>query len=122
MTYARPRYARTKRQQRAGDARSEDWLTERVLELATSFAWPLRFHVHDSRAQDWRSNNGLPDWLFARPGRQVWLELKGEDEQPSAEQVAWIAVLKMLPGVDAAIIWPSTLQLAADLLGPRRAA
>lgn len=119
------RYQRTPRQQRANDHRSEDWLTERVLEIAARHCWPLVFHLHDARAQDYRSTNGLPDWLFARPGnpaRAVFLELKAEDETPTAEQLAWIAVLDMIPGVDAAWLRPSQLQLAADLLGARRAA
>jgi hypothetical protein len=115
MTIGRSHGYRTPRQQRASDPSSEDWLTERVLELADQTAWPLRFHIFDARRQDYRSNPGLPDWLFARPGDACFLELKGEDEQPTGQQLSWLAALDGAR-VRAAAVRPSQLQLAADLL------
>lgn len=111
-------YVRSKRQQRAADPASEDALTKSVLELAERYGWMLRYHTHDSR----KSGEGFPDWVFVKPSRLVALELKGARTPVTPEQVRWIALLGTIPGVDAAIIRPSDLQHAADLLGPRRAA
>jgi hypothetical protein len=84
-----------------------------IRELAQRYAWPLAYHTHDSR----RSAAGFPDWIFARPGRLVALELKTERGRVRPEQAAWIGVLDSVPGCSAAIIHGlPDLQHAANLL------
>jgi hypothetical protein len=95
---------------------TESDLDRQVRELALRYGWPLAYHTFDSR----RSTAGFPDWIFARHSRLVALELKTTTGRPTLEQVQWIGVLQTIPGVDAAIIQPSGLQHAADLLAGKR--
>lgn len=44
------------------------------------------YHAHDSR----RSEAGFPDWVFVRPPRLVFAELKTERGRATPEQLGWI--------------------------------
>lgn len=96
---------------------TERELARQVVDLATRYGYRLQYHTHDSR----KSESGFPDWVFAKPGHLVALELKGDhartDAQRRLKQAQWLGVLSTVPGCSAALITGAAgLQHAADLL------
>ena len=74
----------------ATDAQSEKVFMERVRQLAVANGW-LVYHPYDSR----RSEPGYPDLTLVHPRRGVvWAELKVRGGRVTAEQDAWLSVLR----------------------------
>lgn len=93
--------------------------TKQVLEVADWHRWPLRYHVmrSDRAGITGEGCDGFPDWILARPGRVVALELKSVNGKPTPEQLAWAAAMDGAR-VDAMVAWPRDLAVIQGLLTP----
>ncbi len=80
---------------------SEKQFQAQVVALANLFGWRI-FHTFDSR----RSEPGFPDLVMARKGRIVFAELKVGKNKPTLNQLRWLAVLGLCPGVIARCWYP----------------
>jgi hypothetical protein len=91
-------------------------VTEREFSQAVSDLAKMRgflsYHTHDSR----RSAPGFPDWVFVKPPRLIFAELKTEKGKLSPAQADWIAVLGDVPGVEVYVWRPSQLDEIAEVL------
>jgi hypothetical protein len=65
----------------------EAYLEQQVLGTAREYGWRA-FHVRDSR-KVLMGDAGFPDWVFAKGGRVLFVELKTERGTQSADQKAW---------------------------------
>jgi hypothetical protein len=90
---------------------SEKEFQSAVIDLAERHGWRT-FHVYDSR----RSEAGFPDLTLVRRGVLVFIELKAERGQPSAEQKAWLADLELVAGVTVRLWRPSDWNEVVTLL------
>jgi len=72
---------------------TEAYLEQQVLGTAREHGW-LAHHIRDSR-RVLAGDPGFPDWVFARDGRIVIVELKREGEKPRPEQAHWLSQLGM---------------------------
>ena len=77
-----------RRRRRRDEAEFED----RVVELAKATGWKV-LHIHDSRAVDWRSDPGWPDWVLCRPPDLIVVELKSETGRVRKGQRQWVDAL-----------------------------
>ena len=120
--YTRPRAGAHRSQQ----PQHERHLQDRLIEAARLCGWRV-YHTFDSR----RSQPGFPDLVMVRDGELLALELKRGPAEVVAmarsdsgrEQLAWIADLREVPGVRAAVISPENEDLALGwITAPRRAA
>ena len=93
---------------RRGPSASEAEHQAAVTEALTLGGW-LWHHNADSR----RATPGLPDILAVRGGRLLAWELKTEKGRVRPEQQRWIEALAEVPGVEARIVRPDSLD---DLL------
>lgn len=90
--------------------------TRQVLEVADWHRWPLKYHIARSdRAA--ATSLGFPDWILARPGRVVALELKSRVGKPTPQQLAWVAAMDG-SRIDAMVAWPKDLEVIQGLLVP----
>lgn len=102
---------------------SEANLEQAILAAAQLYGWRCH-HVRDSR-HVLMGDVGFPDWVFARRGTVLIVELKRQDGKLSPEQRAWLDDLAW-PGeqdqwvqeslVDAYVIRPSDLDRFLELL------
>lgn len=60
-----------------------------VLQHAWGLGWRLQYHTYSSRRSSW----GWPDLVLVRDGRILFVELKTEKSQPTAEQCEWLEAL-----------------------------
>lgn len=67
---------------------SEKDFQQAVIDLGKRNAW-RHYHTYDSR----RSQPGFLDLVLVRE-RVVWMELKSEDGELTAEQLAWVDALR----------------------------
>ena len=80
---------------------TESDLSRAVLDMARLFKW-LPYHSWTSI----HSAAGFPDWVFVRPPRVLFVELKSEVGKLTPAQANWIAALRDCP-VEVAVIRPS---------------
>jgi Holliday junction resolvase len=83
-------------------AMSEAEYQAQIIALAVAQGWRV-YHTHDSR----RSHAGWPDLICVRGAVLLALEVKAEKGKATLEQEQWIAALKQVKYVDAAIVKPS---------------
>lgn len=92
------------------------WIVERALE----HGWAHQFHVRRAQVKGvWLTNTstpGVPDLWLLRPPHLVVLEVKKWGGRPSPEQLAWIAGLQQVPGVEAFVVDPTDAADVLDLL------
>lgn len=123
MTGRPPSYMRRQHQPKAAGREAlptelEKDFQARVVHLAQLKGYRLIYHTWNSE----RSAKGYPDLTLVRlarngrPARLVFLELKRAGGRATAEQLAWIAALAQVPGVDAMVAWPEDLQALEELL------
>ena len=94
---------------------TEKEFEKQVVELAKTMGW-LAYHVRDSRYSDWRSDAGMPDWVFAKAGHPViFAELKGTKGKASKAQIAWIETLHATSTL-AGVFWPEDWNALSDWL------
>jgi hypothetical protein len=86
-------------------------LTAYVRDVAKAFGW-RRYHTWLSK----HSPAGFPDEVLLRPPRLVFAELKSERGKLSAEQEAWLADLRKLPGVEVYQWRPEDMDEIAEVL------
>lgn len=93
-------------------AMSEEDFQQDVIDLAKLRKWRY-YHCRNSR----KSTAGFPDLVLvsAARGRIVYMELKTESGEPSAEQLNWIDDLKAC-GQEAYIFRPSDFPKIEELL------
>lgn len=77
-----------------------------VLLWARNREW-LRYHVHDSRQQEWDSDAGFPDLVLVRSPRILIVELKTIRGFVSTKQAVWLASLRACPGVETHVWRPT---------------
>lgn len=70
---------------------TENELKTAVVALARRCGWAV-YHV-PQRAIRNGGGRGYPDLTLCRDGEHLWLELKQEKAQPTAEQLAWAAAI-----------------------------
>lgn len=93
-----------------------------VIVKAKAAGWQLQFHVLRGQVKgQWLTNTstrGVPDLWLLRPstGQLVVLEIKAHRGRPTPEQLAWIAGLQQVPGVEAYIVRPTDARDVLDLL------
>lgn len=75
---------------------SEAHLEQQVLHLAQLYGWRAH-HVRDSR-HVLMGDVGFPDWVFARAGVVLIVELKREGGKPERAQDEWLSELGWPPG------------------------
>ncbi|HEY3867608.1 MAG TPA: VRR-NUC domain-containing protein [Actinocrinis sp.] len=99
-------------------AMSEDQLLAAVRQLAKLTGWMV-YHTHDSR----RSEPGWPDLVMLHPRRRrcLFVELKHEGKNPTAEQQTWLDALTAC-GFETGVWRPTDLddEIPAVLRGYRR--
>lgn len=84
-------------------SKSEDDFQQEIVDAAMRFGWKVH-QVYDSR----RSPEGWPDLFLARTVPEfghtevLVYECKRETENPTPDQLAWLALLRLLPGVKRA--------------------
>lgn len=83
-----------KQQARTRAGLSEAHLEQQLLHLARLRGWRCH-HVRDSR-HVLMGDVGFPDWVLARRGRVLFVELKREDGKLSPDQEAWLRELDWL--------------------------
>ena len=71
-----------------------------MIRSAAQYGDWLVYHTHDSR----RSERGFPDLVMVRLGECLAVEVKAKRGIVSAEQVAWIAALGRVEGIEAMIV------------------
>jgi hypothetical protein len=125
--------ARTRRMARQAEQLPTTDMTEAhyqawIIEKATAAGWVLQFHVLRSqvKAGRWVTNTshpGVPDVWLLRPstGQLVVLEVKKHGGQPTPDQLAWVAGLQSVPGVEAYVVGPADAADVLDLLARPRA-
>lgn len=97
--YAKPAVAGTSKRSKIFDPTKPEWFywTEldfqmRVRHYAKERGW-LTYHVKNSlRTVD--GDPGFPDWVFARAGMKIHVELKREGGKLSPAQRQWAAALE----------------------------
>lgn len=91
-----------------------------IVDHATTNGWAHQFHVRRAQVKGvWLTNTstpGVPDLWLLRPPQLVVLEVKAWDGKPSPEQLAWIAGLQQVPGVEAYVVGPADAAEVLDLL------
>ncbi len=83
-------------------------LSVAVLDMARLFGWK-GYHSWSSV----HSPAGFPDWVFLRPPRLVFIELKREIGKLTTKQAEWIYDLSRCPGVEVYVFRPSDLDSGA---------
>ena len=81
-----------------------------IEEAAVRLGWMCMF-IQDSRQA---AGAGWPDMTLAKvqpngTARLLCLELKGETKNPTPAQTAWLAVLRLVPGITARVIRPADM-------------
>lgn len=66
---------------------TENELKQQVLKLAKQNGWAV-YHVTQQKHHN-GGGTGYPDLTLARDGEVLWVELKQDRAQPTAEQLAW---------------------------------
>lgn len=96
----------------------QSWIVVRARRLG----WTRQFHVLRSQVQgQWTTNTsvpGVPDLWLLRPPQLVVLEIKRWGGKATPEQLAWIAGLQRVPGVEAFVVDPGDASDVLDLLAP----
>lgn len=123
---------RTRRMAREAERLPPELMSEKqyqawIVEKARAAGWVLQFHVLRARVGDtWVTNTssrGVPDLWLLRPdtGQLVVLEVKKRGGKPTDEQLAWIAGLQRVPGVEAYVVSPGDANDVLALLArPRK--
>lgn len=70
---------------------AESQLEQTILQAAQLLGWRCH-HVRDSR-RVLMGDVGFPDWVFARGGRVLVVELKREDGKLTPDQGSWLEAL-----------------------------
>jgi len=83
---------------------TESDLSRAVLDMARLFGW-MGYHTWSSV----HSTGGFPDWVFVRPPRVLFVELKRKGRNPTETQDAWLDALLDCPGVEVYIWRPADL-------------
>lgn len=81
----------------------KEWQRQ-VVDVAILRGWKV-YHTFDSR----HSEAGFPDLVLLRGDRQLVVELKVGDKNPTAEQIEWLNAFEKA-GVDAQV-WRSSIGL-----------
>lgn len=93
-----------------------------VVVRARRLGWTRQFHVLRAQVENrWVTNTsspGVPDLWLLRPPQLVVLEIKKWGGKATPEQVAWIAGLQRVPGIEAFIVDPGDAEDVLDLLAP----
>ena len=76
--------------------------------------------ANGSWATPFEGKRGFPDFAACKPGRMIYLELKGTGGKTSSDQDEWLELLSSVPGVEAHLITPGNMACLPALLGPRR--
>jgi hypothetical protein len=84
-----------------------------VKDAARHFGW-ARYHTHRSDF----SPAGWPDEVLVRPPRMVIAELKGRGKDPSPAQAEWLALLRLIPGIEVYVWRPDDLDDIDRILAP----
>jgi hypothetical protein len=90
---------------------SERDLAGYVRDVAKALGW-RRYHT-------WLSKNspaGFPDEVLLRPPRLIFAELKSERGKLRAEQEAWLAELRHVPGIEVYEWRPEDMDAIAEVL------
>lgn len=74
-----------------------------VVQLAQLLGYRCH-HVYDSRLASAKVDPGFPDWIFAKDGRVLAVELKTERGKVSARQADWLYHLAALGHIET-FIW-----------------
>lgn len=116
-SYMRPRTTSSDSRKRPVEGLESEFQTT-VLDLAKWKGYTLVYHTYDSR----KSHPGWPDLVLiklgrnGKPTRMVCLELKRHPRKPTPAQLAWVAALDTVPGVDAMVAYPEDLAAIERLL------
>ncbi len=79
----------------------EGTLHDEILKYCKAKGWP---RVHARMDVPATSEVGTPDFVIAMPGpRTLWVECKAGKNKPSPDQLAWMAMLKLV-GHEAYVI------------------
>lgn len=70
---------------------TENELKQHVLKLARRNGWAV-YHVPQATMRN-GGGSGYPDLTLARDGEVLWIELKQQKAQPTAQQLEWAATL-----------------------------
>ena len=115
-------------QERAWREVPEKQLQAELMALAKEWGWKVS-HFHDSRRMVKRNGKsflvgdkdakGFPDLVLARPPEILFVELKRETEDPTPEQVEWLALLDGC-GLTTMVIRPSNRETLERKLMTRR--
>lgn len=81
---------------------SEAQFQASVVDLAERRQWRA-WHDNDPR----RNRAGFPDWVFLRPPRLLFVELKKQGGYASPDQRIWLAELSQCVGVESYLWRPS---------------
>lgn len=88
---------------------TEAQLQSAIMDLALVFGW-RRAHFRPAQlpsgkwATHMSGSTGWPDLALARHGVLILAELKRAGKHPTPEQLAWLDVLRTVPGV-VAVVW-----------------
>lgn len=85
---------------------------QQVLTWAEREGW-LRYFTFDSR----HSIAGFPDLVLCRPPRLIFAELKTQRGGLTPAQLAWIAALKCVPGIEVYVFRPADEMTVKATLG-----
>lgn len=88
---------------------------EGIVAHAVLHGWRA-FHPYDSR----RSEPGFPDLILVRGGECLAWELKSEKGRMRPRQQDWLDELGQVPGIEAAVIRPTTYDAALRRLARAR--
>lgn len=98
--------------QQADSLMSEAAFQTQVLRLATLCGWDLAYHTHNSQ----HSQAGFPDLTLVRADALVFLELKSERGRITLDQAKWLAALRDVKRIEAALVRPSDYEKVELLL------
>jgi hypothetical protein len=84
------------------DLMTEKELSANIVQVAAAFGW-LSYHTYRSM----NSPAGFPDWVFVRPPRLLFVELKSAKGKMRPLQQLWIDRVGKVPNVEAYVIRPA---------------
>jgi len=90
---------------------TEKHFSQQVVDLAKMLGWRVY--------RTWlslRSPKGFPDLVLLRPPRLVCTELKSEIGKLTPDQEAWLADLRLVPGVEVFVWRPHDIEEIARVL------
>jgi hypothetical protein len=75
---------------------------KQVVQVAGLYRWRVYWTWNSIH-----SPAGFPDLCLCRPPRPLFLELKSSRGKLTRPQMAWLDALKLVPGIQAAVIRPA---------------